>query len=113
MKGPWHLDPNGWCYEADFWENQQLCSAAPAILEALKEMVDLWDRVHSSGLIGRPIVNQARAAIRAAEGGEGERTMRDWGDFWLQTAIDAVVAIGMVLLCYYVGTDVIGLQGLQ
>lgn len=37
--GPWNLDPNGWCYEADVFENQKLCQAAPELLEALKLLV--------------------------------------------------------------------------
>jgi hypothetical protein len=47
--------------------NAHLIAAAPDLLEALKNMCDLMDRIHGDAMIGKPIRKQARAAIAKAE----------------------------------------------
>jgi len=62
--GPWTMF-GGWCDEADEFENQRLISAAPLLLEALKSAIQTseFERHPHRGW-----QDEARAAIRAAEG---------------------------------------------
>ena len=49
--------------------NAQLCSAAPEMLEALKEALEALERADDYGMPGlHGIINEADAAIRKAEG---------------------------------------------
>lgn len=34
---PWTKDSEGWCIEADIWENQDLVAAAPELLDACRK----------------------------------------------------------------------------
>lgn len=40
--GPWRIADDGWCYEADVFENQALVSAAPDLLEAVETLLDCF-----------------------------------------------------------------------
>lgn len=70
--GPWHIADDGFCYEADAFENQHLVAAAPDLLAALERLHDdTADYVRINNL-GDPYQNQnmrdARAAIAKARG---------------------------------------------
>lgn len=41
--GPWTMDGDGWCLQAETWENQRLIAAAPELLAACEEFVRKCD----------------------------------------------------------------------
>jgi hypothetical protein len=57
--GPWSNNA-GWCAEAALFENQDLCAAAPELLEAVKYLLDGGD-ITAEGIA------KCRAAIAKAE----------------------------------------------
>ncbi len=61
--GPWSL-VDGWCAEANLFENQRLCSAAPELLEALKDMIRYLDNNGREA----DVSENAREVIAKAEG---------------------------------------------
>lgn len=47
-------------------DNARLIAAAPELVEALQNMVALWERVHGTAILGRPTVNAAKKALAKA-----------------------------------------------
>ncbi len=74
QKGPWEKNEDGWCYEGDVFENQDLISAAPELYEALEVFVNDYVSMVNSGDCGNwnpeeeLKVTLARAALRKARG---------------------------------------------
>ena len=68
--GPWSKDRNGWCVEAELWENQDIINAAPELYEALEKFVTACDAAPPMEIMQHlsAAVDAARAALAKARG---------------------------------------------
>lgn len=62
---PWRFDYDGWCIEAENFENQKLIAAAPQLLEGANAALSLL-AIH--GQRETPTFEALLSAIRAAKG---------------------------------------------
>ena len=67
--GPWVMN-HGWCIQAEYYENQQLCCAAPDLLAALKYLINHGLTEFEFRRLMEDPNHCARKALKKAEGAD-------------------------------------------